>query len=45
MAAGQFLGATIGARITVRRGDALVRRIVLAVVAATCAKLAWDLAR
>lgn len=43
MAAGQFAGATIGARITMRGGDVLVRRVVLLVVAATCAKLAWDL--
>jgi uncharacterized membrane protein YfcA len=43
MAAGQLLGATLGARLTVRRGDELVRRIVMAVVVATCAKLAWDL--
>jgi uncharacterized protein len=43
MAAGQVLGATLGARLTVRSGDNLVRRIVMAVVLATCAKLAWDL--
>ncbi|MCE9634609.1 MAG: TSUP family transporter [Planctomycetes bacterium] len=43
MAAGQFIGATIGARMTVRKGDGLVRRIVLLVVLGTCAKLAWDL--
>jgi uncharacterized membrane protein YfcA len=43
MAAGQLLGATIGARFTVRKGDALVRRVVFAVVVATSAKLAWDL--
>lgn len=43
MAAGQMLGATLGARFTVRRGDVLVRRVVLVVVVATCAKLAYDL--
>ena len=45
MAAGQFLGATIGARYTARGGDALVRRMVLVVVLATCAKLGYDLIR
>jgi len=43
MAAAQLIGATLGARITVRGGDALVRRIVMVVVLATVAKLAWDL--
>ena len=45
MAAGQFLGATLGARLTVRKGDDLVRRIVLLVVLGTSAKLAFDLWR
>jgi len=43
MAAAQLVGATVGARITVRGGDALVRRIVMLVVLATVGKLAWDL--
>jgi uncharacterized membrane protein YfcA len=43
MAAGQLLGATLGARLTVKRGDDLVRKIVMLVVLGTCAKLAWDL--
>jgi len=43
MAAGQFVGATIGARFTAKKGSGLVRKIVLLVVVATCAKLAYDL--
>lgn len=43
MAAGQLVGATIGARLTVRGGDRLVRKVVLLVVVGTCTKLAWDL--
>jgi uncharacterized membrane protein YfcA len=42
MAAAQLLGGQIGARLAVRRGDVLVRRAVLAVVLALCAKLARD---
>jgi hypothetical protein len=45
MAGGQFLGATLGARLTVRGGDAVVRRVVMVVVLATAAKLAFDLWR
>lgn len=45
MAAGQFVGGTLGAHLAVRNGDVLVRRVVLAVVVALVAKLAWDLAR
>ncbi|MCG3135651.1 MAG: putative membrane transporter protein YfcA [Planctomycetes bacterium] len=45
MAAGQFAGATLGARITVRGSDTLVRRAVFVVVVATVAKLAMDLFR
>jgi uncharacterized protein len=44
MAVAQFAGATLGAHLTVRGGDRLVRGMVLAMVVATCAKLAWDLA-
>jgi uncharacterized protein len=43
MAAGQFLGGLAGAQLAVRGGDALVRRVVLVVVVALVAKLAWDL--
>jgi uncharacterized membrane protein YfcA len=43
MAGAQLIGATLGAKTTARGGDALVRRIVMLVVVATCAKLAWDL--
>ncbi len=45
MAAAQFAGATLGAHLTVRHGDALVRRVVLAVVLALVVKLGWDLRR
>jgi len=44
MALFQALGATLGARIAVRNGDALVRKIVLAVVIAAAARLAWQAA-
>ena len=43
MAAGQLLGGQIGAHLAVRRGDVLVRRVVLLVVLALCLKLARDL--
>lgn len=43
MAGAQLVGATLGAKTTARGGDVLVRRIVMLVVVATCAKLAWDL--
>lgn len=43
MAAGQFLGGTLGAHLAVKGGDTLVRRVVLVVVVALVAKLAWDL--
>jgi uncharacterized membrane protein YfcA len=42
MALAQLAGGTLGAHLTVRRGDAFVRRIVLAVVIALVAKLARD---
>ncbi|MBM4343423.1 MAG: TSUP family transporter [Deltaproteobacteria bacterium] len=44
MAAGQALGGAVGARMTLRGGDLLVRRAVLAVVVALVAKIAWDVA-
>ncbi len=45
MALAQIAGGALGAHIAVRRGDALVRRVVLLVVVALAAKLAWDLHR
>jgi len=42
MAAAQLLGGQLGARLAVRRGDALVRRVVLLVVLTLCVKLALD---
>jgi uncharacterized membrane protein YfcA len=43
MAAAQLVGGQVGARLAVRGGDVLVRRALLAVVLALCAKLARDL--
>ncbi len=43
MAAGQFIGGTIGAQLAVKGGDALVRRVVLVVVLALVSKLGYDL--
>ena len=43
MAAAQLAGGWIGAHLAVRRGDALVRRVVVAVTLALAAKLAWDM--
>ncbi len=43
MAACQLAGGWIGAHVAVRRGDAVVRRVVVAVALAAAAKLAWDL--
>lgn len=45
MAAANALGAAVGARLALRRGDRLVRWGVLAVVAAAIAKLGIDFAR
>jgi uncharacterized membrane protein YfcA len=45
MAAANALGATTGAHLAVRKGDRLVRAVVLVVVAAVVVKLATDLAR
>jgi hypothetical protein len=45
MAAANAFGAFVGARLALRRGDRLVRVVVLAVVGALVAKLAWDLVR
>jgi uncharacterized membrane protein YfcA len=43
MAAAQLAGGWIGAHLAVRRGDALVRRVVVAVTLALALKLAWDM--
>jgi uncharacterized membrane protein YfcA len=43
MAACQLAGGWIGAHVAIRRGDAVVRRVVVAVALAAAAKLAWDL--
>lgn len=43
MAGAQLAGGWIGAHLAVRRGDALVRRVVVAVALAAAVKLAWDL--
>ncbi len=43
MAAAQLVGGHLGAHLAVRRGDVLVRRVVLLVVLALVAKLARDL--
>jgi uncharacterized membrane protein YfcA len=43
MAAAQFAGGTLGAHLTVKGGDVLVRRAVLLVVVALCVKLGRDL--
>ena len=43
MAVAQLVGGQLGARLAVKKGDILVRRAVLLVVLALCAKLARDL--
>jgi hypothetical protein len=43
MAAAQLAGGWLGAHLAVRRGDALVRRVVVLVALALAAKLAWDM--
>ena len=43
MAVAQLAGGWIGAHLAIRRGDALVRRVVVAVALALAAKLAWDM--
>jgi uncharacterized membrane protein YfcA len=45
MAAANALGAFVGARLAVRKGDTLVRKVVLVVVSALVVKIAWDLVR
>lgn len=43
MAAAQLAGGWLGAHLAVRRGDALVRRVVVVVALAAAVKLGWDL--
>jgi len=43
MAAAQLAGGWLGAHLAVRRGDALVRRVVVGVTLALALKLAWDM--
>jgi uncharacterized membrane protein YfcA len=43
MAVAQLLGGWLGAHLAVKRGDVLVRRVVVAVALAAAAKLAWDM--
>ena len=43
MALAQLLGGHLGAHLTVRKGDVLVRRVVLMVVLGLCVKIALDL--
>jgi uncharacterized membrane protein YfcA len=43
MAAAQLAGGWIGAHLAVRRGDALVRKVVVMVALALAVKVAWDM--
>ncbi len=43
MAGAQLVGGVVGARLAVKGGDRLIRAVVLAVVAALVAKIAWDM--
>ncbi|HYG68421.1 MAG TPA: TSUP family transporter [Anaeromyxobacteraceae bacterium] len=43
MAAAQLAGGWLGAHLAIRRGDALVRRVVVGVTLALAVKMAWDL--
>ncbi len=43
MAGAQFLGGWLGAHLTLRRGDALVRRAAVVTALALAARLAWDM--
>jgi uncharacterized membrane protein YfcA len=43
MAAAQLAGGWIGAHLAVRRGDTLVRRVVVVMALALAAKVAWDM--
>jgi uncharacterized membrane protein YfcA len=43
MAVGQAVGGRLGAHVTIRGGQALVRRVVIAISLALVARLAWQL--
>ncbi len=43
MAACQLAGGWVGAHLAIRRGDAVVRRVVVLVALAAATRLAWDL--
>jgi uncharacterized protein len=43
MAAAQLAGGWVGAHLAIRRGDGLIRRVVVGVALALAAKLAWDM--
>jgi uncharacterized membrane protein YfcA len=43
MALGQFVGGVIGAQLAVKKGDHLVKRVVLVVVIGLVARLTWQL--
>lgn len=43
MAAAQLAGGWLGAHLAIRRGDALVRRVVVGVALLLAARLAWDM--
>jgi uncharacterized membrane protein YfcA len=45
MAAANAAGAWVGSHLALRRGDRLVRVVVLGVVAVVIVKMAWDLLR
>ena len=45
MAAANASGAFVGAKLAIKRGDKLVRFVVLCVVAVLVVKMAWDLVR
>jgi uncharacterized membrane protein YfcA len=44
MAAGQLAGGWLGAHLAVRRGDALVRTVLVIIALALAARLAWQTA-
>lgn len=45
MAASNLVGAQVGARLAIRHGSGLVRRVFLVVVSVLIARLAWDVLR
>ena len=45
MAVAQMLGSAVGAKLAIRNGDRMIRRVVLVVVAGLVLRLGWDLWR